>query len=211
MLADILPWEAQRKFKISKKGKKIIKIENQPKIHFAFFWGILACTMVFHTSKKFPSLADYLVKRIFRNIHIWPRNKRTKLGRELWDTLYIKVPTRDGRERCIQIPKHILCPQSKSTCKFKRWPLSFSVCRWHGPFRLPLSAGGLPPGRGRAVRGGKEAPLGWEAALWRRCRPGSARLRPSAQGPPAAPAALPKGGGQVDGIPRAGAAASGLR
>ena len=87
MLADILPWEAQKKMQNFKKGQKITKIENQPKIHFAFFWGILACTMVFHTSKKFPSLADYLVKRIFRNIHIWPRNKQTKLGREPWDTL----------------------------------------------------------------------------------------------------------------------------
>ena len=87
MWAKILPWEARKKMQKFKTGQKITKIENQPKIQYAFFQGILAYTMVFHTSKKFPSLTDNMVKRIFGNIHVWPRNKQTKLGRELWDTL----------------------------------------------------------------------------------------------------------------------------
>ena len=70
-----------------KQNKKITKIGNHPKIHSSYFLGILACTMVFHTPKKFPSLPDNMVKRIFGNIHIWPRYMHTKLGRELWDTL----------------------------------------------------------------------------------------------------------------------------
>ena len=62
-----------------KTGQKITKIENQPKAHSAFFKGILACNMVFHTSKKFLNLADYKVKRIFHNDKSWPRNKQSKL------------------------------------------------------------------------------------------------------------------------------------
>ena len=53
-----------------KTEQKITKIENQPKTYSSYFLSILACTMVFNTSKKFPSLADYMVKRTFCNIHI---------------------------------------------------------------------------------------------------------------------------------------------
>ena len=46
------------------------KIGNQPQKHIVIFLGIFACTMVFHTSKKFPNLADYMVKSIFHNIQL---------------------------------------------------------------------------------------------------------------------------------------------
>ena len=58
MRADILSWETKKKMHKFKTGQKIIKIENQPKMHSAFLQRILACTMVFHTSNKIPILAD---------------------------------------------------------------------------------------------------------------------------------------------------------
>ena len=57
-------------------AKNLPKIGNLPTKHFVIFLGNFACTMVFHTSKKFPNLADYMVKRIFHNIQLRPRNKQ---------------------------------------------------------------------------------------------------------------------------------------
>ena len=72
-------WRPTRRCKIHKRAKKWQKFEISLKKHFAIFLGIFACTMVFHTSKKFPNLADYMVKRIFYNIQLWPKNKPSKL------------------------------------------------------------------------------------------------------------------------------------
>ena len=77
--ADILPLEAHKKMQKFKRGQKMTKIGNWPKKHFVMFLGIFECTIVFHTSKKFPNLADYMVKRIFHNIQLWLRNKQSKL------------------------------------------------------------------------------------------------------------------------------------
>ena len=59
-------------------GKNHKKTENQPKFILHFSESILSCTIVFRTSKKFPNIDDYVVKRIFRNNHIWPRNMQSK-------------------------------------------------------------------------------------------------------------------------------------
>ena len=65
--------------KCQKGRQKMPKIKNQPKKYSALFGVILECTMGFHTSNKIPHLGDLVVKRIFSNIYIWPRNKQTKL------------------------------------------------------------------------------------------------------------------------------------